>query len=285
MGAQLKFEIRNQQFERCARVVLLALGVLASAETIELTTRRSPFVLFARDEQATVPLGFSPETYAAQRRWEERYLAIPDPATCGRTLRRLTSQPHLAGTPGDRRVTDLIYDEFQRDGLNPEIFEYRVLLSYPEKISVELVSPKRMKLARPEPAIARDKDTRVRDPLMKMPWNGYSPSADFTAPVVYVNYGTAEDYAHLQKLGVSVKGKIVLARCFHGYRGGKSQEAERHGAAGVIVYSDPADDGSSKGKTYPNGPWGPPGHFQRGAVVYDFMVPGDPLTPGWASTD
>ena len=82
-----------------------------------------------------------------------------------------------------------------------------------------------------------------------------------------------------------MREKIALVRYFHGYRGGKGLEAEKRGAAGVIVYSDPAEDGASQGKTYPDGPWGPAGHFQRGAVVYDFLVPGDPLTPGWPSTD
>jgi N-acetylated-alpha-linked acidic dipeptidase len=200
-------------------------------------------------------------------------------------LRQLTSRPHLAGTPGDRWVTDFIYREFKRDGLNPEIVEYRVLLSYPQKAALDLVAPVHAKLAHPEPALPHDKATRISDPLMEMPWSAYSPSADLTRSVVYVNYGNPEDYDQLEKLGVRVKDKIVLARYFRGYRGGKGLEAEHRGAAGVIVYSDPADDGASKGETYPHGPWGPPGHFQRGADVYDFLTPGDPLTPGWPSTD
>jgi len=239
----------------------------------------------SQGDNSKVPLGFSPESFATERKWEERYLALPDAARCGKYLRRLTARPHVAGTPGDRRVTDFIFNEFKRDGLRPEIVEYRVLLSYPKRVELELVAPVHAKLANPEPPIPGDKETRVRDPMTRLPWNGYSPSAHFTKPVVYVNYGTAEDYDLLAKSGVSVKDKIVLARYFHGYRGGKSLEAERQGAAGVIVYSDPADDGASRGATYPDGPWGPPGHFQRGAVVYDFLTPGDPLTPGWASTD
>jgi N-acetylated-alpha-linked acidic dipeptidase len=211
-------------------------------------------------------------------------LKLPDAGRCRKYLRQLTAMPHVAGTPGDRKVTELIYNEFKRDGLNPEIVEYRVLLSYPRKVSVELLQPEKVKLANPEPVIAQDQATQVTDPLAIMPWNGYSPSADLAAAVVYVNYGTAEDYDRLEKLGVNVKGKIVLARYFHGYRGGKSLEAEQRGAAGIIVYSDPAEDGAAQGAVYPNGPWGPLGHFQRGADVYDFLIPGDPLTPGWAST-
>ena len=238
--------------------------------------------------QSAVPLGFSPSSDVLERKWEELYLTQLNPGRCGRYLRRLTFEPHVAGTPGDRRVTNYVFDEFKRDGLNPEIVEYRVLLSYPKRVSVELQRGGKkppLELANPEPEIRGDPDTRVSDPLAQVPWNAYSPSGNLTAPVVYANYGTAEDYDRLAQLGLSVRGKIVLVRYFHGYRGGKSYEAEKRGAAGVIVYSDPADDGTARGPVYPHGPWGPLGHFQRGAVVYDFLVPGDPLTPGWASTD
>ncbi len=231
-----------------------------------------------------VPLGFSLQSYRDESRWEQRFLALPDAARCDRFLRRLTARPHVAGTSGDRHVTRLIYDEFRRDGLNPRVVEYRVLLSYPKRIAVELVAPMRVALAHPEPPISGDKDTHVHAPLARRPWNAYSPSADLTAPIVYANYGNAADYEHLARLGIEVKDKLVLVRYFHGYRGGKSLEAEKRGVAGLIIYSDPADDGGGQGRTYPDGPWGPLGHFQRGSVVYDFLVPGDPLTPGWAST-
>ncbi len=239
----------------------------------------------AAADSASVPLGFSPRSYAPQRRWERRYLRLVSTKRCGEYLRQLTAEPHVAGTPGDHRVSQFIFDEFKRDGLNPQMIEYRVLLSYPKQIAVELVEPERIKLANPEPIIRGDKQTQVSDPMANMPWNAYSPSVDITAPVVYANYGNSDDYDELAKLGISVKGKIVLVRYFHGYRGGKSLEAEKRGVAGIIVYSDPADDGAGRGTVYPKGPWGPLGHFQRGSVVYDFLVPGDPLTPGWASTE
>ncbi len=257
---------------------------LARSERAEPTILHPQRAAAAGGSVSIVPLGFSPRSFASEQNWEERYLKIPDPAKCGKYLRRLTAEPHVAGTEGDRLVTQFIFDEFERDGLNPEVVEYNVLLSYPKRVVVELVTPVQVKLANPEPPIPGDKDTSTSDPMVKLPWNGYSPTADLTAEVVYVNYGNAEDYDQLEKVGVSAKGKIVLLRYFHGYRGGKSLEAERRGAAGVIVYSDPAEDGDVKGKTYPDGPWGPAGHFQRGAVVYDFLVPGDPLTPGWPST-
>jgi N-acetylated-alpha-linked acidic dipeptidase len=257
--------------------IIVALGLAFTALTF----------LSAREvfKPSRVPLGFSPESYRQQAKWEKRFLSLPEASQCRRYLRRLTREPHVAGTPGDRRVTEFIFDEFRRAGLNPEIVEYRVLLSYPRSVEVNLIAPEHIRLANPEPAIPGDPDTRVADPMARVPWNAYSPSADLERPVVYVNYGNAEDYERLEKLGVSVEGKLVLARYFHGYRGGKSLEAERRGAAGVLVFSDPADDGHLKGPVYPRGPWGPKGHFQRGAVVYDFLVPGDPLTPGWASLE
>lgn len=269
-------------FCRVRRSAILTIMVMGLFVTPDLTV--SPAATKGRRISKT-PLGFSPQSFVAEQQWEQRFLEMPDAAKCRKYLRRLTREPHVAGTPGDRRVTQFIFDEFKRDGLNPEIVEYKVLLSYPKKIGVELVAPDCVKLANPEPEIRGDKSTRVSDPMARMPWNAYSPSADLTAPVVYANYGTAEDYNQLEKLGVSVKGRIVLARYFHGYRGGKSFEAEKRGVAGLIVFSDPAEDGASKGAVYPNGPWGPPGHVQRGAVVYDFITPGDPLTPGWASTE
>ena len=182
------------------------LFLLLSLTALALPAARS------REKPSKIPLGFSPRSYVEPRRWEERFLKIPDPARCRKYLRRLTAQPHVAGTPGDRAVTEFIFDEFKRAGLNPEIVEYNVLLSYPKKIRVELVAPETVKLANPEPEIPADLDTRVSDPVVEMPWNGYSPSADLTRPVVYVNYGNAEDYRELERLGVSVKDKIVLAR-------------------------------------------------------------------------
>jgi N-acetylated-alpha-linked acidic dipeptidase len=262
---------------------LLALAIISLICASEFAVSHAASASEAKPQR--VPFGFSPETFKTEARWEQRYLAIPDAARCGQFLHAITREPHVAGTPGDHAVTEVIYDEFKRDGLDAEIVTYNVLLSYPKKIAVELVAPERVQLAHPEPPIAGDPDTRPSDPMATIPWNGYSPSADFTRPVVYVNYGTPADYDRLEKMGVSVKGKIVLARYFHGYRGGKSVEAEKRGVAGAIVFSDPADDGAPRGKVYPNGPWGPLGHVQRGAVVYDFEVPGDPLTPGWASTE
>jgi N-acetylated-alpha-linked acidic dipeptidase len=226
--------------------------------------------------------GFTPERSAWQRDYERRLMALPTPAECDALLRELTREPHVAGTPGNQRVARLIADEFRKAGLEVSTPTYDVLLSYPKSARLEIVGEPGVALARTEEPIASDPDTAIAPGLI--PWNAYAPSADLTAQVVYVNHGAAQDYDRLAQMGVDVKGKIVLARYFAGYRGGKSLEAEKRGVAAILVYSDPIDDGWFKGEVYPSGPWGPLSHFQRGANVYDFIVPGDPLTPGWAST-
>src|SRR5262249_8254424 len=118
-----------------------------------------------------------------------------------------------------------------------------------------------------------------------VPFHAYSASGAVDAPVVYANGGNPSDYDWLAAHGVDIKGRIALVRYSvpYSYRGFKALTAEPRGAAGMLIYSDPAEDGAKKGKTYPAGPWGPESHIQRGGVVYDFLVPGDPLTPGWAS--
>jgi N-acetylated-alpha-linked acidic dipeptidase len=260
-------------------LTLIFLVVIVTAHEYRVTPQST------ETDAPKTPLGFTPRSFDTERRWEEKVIAIVSPQRCREYLRKLTSEPHVAGTPGDRRVSEYIAREFREDGLDTEVVQYKVLLSYPRQVSLAVVAPVSRRLANPEPPIPGDPETRSSDPMTRLPWNGYSPSADLTRGVIYVNYGRPEDYDRLEKMRVSVRGQVVLARYFQGYRGGKSLEAEKRGASTVIVYSDPAEDGASQGKVYPDGPWGPIGHVQRGAVVYDFLVPGDPLTPGWASTD
>jgi N-acetylated-alpha-linked acidic dipeptidase len=226
--------------------------------------------------------GFAPERSAWQRDYERRLAELPSPAECDALLRQLTREPHVAGTPGNERVAQFIAEEFRKAGLEVSTPKYDVLLSYPKSARLEIVGEPGVPLARTEEPVPSDPDTAVAKDLP--PWNAYAPSADITAEVVYVNRGSAEDYDRLASMGVDVRGKIVLARYFGGYRGGKSLEGEKRGVAGILVFSDPIDDGWYRGEVYPPGPWGPASHFQRGATVYDFLVPGDPLTPGWAST-
>ncbi len=234
-------------------------------------------------ERAEAPLtGFSPPSAARQREIERRLVALPRPEECGAILREITSAPHVAGTEGNARVADFLASEYRKAGFDVRTPTYDVLLSYPRSAKLEIVGEPEVALGRREEPIAEDPDSDV--PEAAAAWNAYSPSAEVVSEVVYVNRGSAEDYQRLAKLGIDVRGRIALARYFGGYRGGKSLEAEKRGVAAVIVYSDPIDDGWFKGPVYPGGPWGPASHFQRGANVYDFLIPGDPLTPGWAST-
>ena len=230
----------------------------------------------------TPPAGFAPERAKWQLEYERRLVALPQPQECDALLHELTRTPHVAGTDGARRVADFVAAEFRKAGLKVETPTYDVLLSYPKSASLTIVGEPEVRLARSEEPIASDPDSAIGP--TSPPWNAYAPSADLTAEVVYVNHGSADDYDRLAKMGVDVRGKIALARYFGGYRGGKSLEGEKRGVAALLVYSDPRDDGWFQGPVYPDGPWGNASHVQRGANVYDFLVPGDPLTPGWAST-
>ncbi len=226
-------------------------------------------------------LGFSADSGRRQRAVEAAFLPLPEASRCEALHRELTAEPHTAGTDGARRVAETIARRFREYGLDTEIKSYEVLLSSPRTVEMEMVAPRRVTLGRREAVLAED--AQSGNPALSGPWHAYSRSGEVTAEVVYVNHGRAEDYDALAAMGIDVRGKIALARHFKGYRGGKSLEAERRGAAALITYSDPAEDGYVQGDVYPRGPWGPESHVQRGANVYDFIVPGDPLTPGWAS--
>src|SRR5260221_1831588 len=147
-----------------------------------------------------------------------------------------------------------------------------------------MVAPVRYVPSLREDPYEQDPDTKHPD--ISGAWLSFSASGDVTAPVVYANSGNRADHAVLRKNGIGPRGKIVVVRYSnpYSYRGFKALTAQREGAAAMIVYSDPAEDGSKKGKVFPEGPWGPDSHIQRGGIAYDYIVPGDPLTPGWAST-
>src|SRR5258705_5584139 len=146
-----------------------------------------------------------------------------------------------------------------------------------------MVAPSYLKASLREDPYAIDPDTK--NSAISGAYFGYSTSGDVTAELVYAHSGNPEDYELLRKNGISVKGKIVIVRYSnpYSYRGFKALTAEREGAAALLIYSDPAEDGYTRGKVFPDGPWGPESHIQRGAITYDYIVPGDPTTPGWAS--
>src|SRR5262245_9913646 len=193
----------------------------------------------------------------------------------------------MAGTARDRELAEWTRDQFIAFGLEEvRIDEHEVLLPWPEEVTVEIVSPAPWRASMREDPIDGDVYTQIPPEAAGVPYHAYSASGEATAPVVYAGSGNPSDYDGLAKKGVDIRGKIALVRYSvpYSYRGFKALTAEKRGAAGILIYSDPEDDGAGKGAVYPNGPWGPESHIQRGGIVYDFMVPGDPLTPGWAST-
>ena len=227
--------------------------------------------------------GFTPGSSAVERRLEYRFFLLPSPDKARSAHAFLTADPHVAGSPRDRVLAEWVRDRWREYGLEQvEIVEHQVLLPYATDVQVEMLTPSRWRATMKEDAIDGDPFS-ARD--AGIAYHAYSASGDVTAPVVYAGSGNPADYDWLAQHGVDVKGKIVLVRYSvpYSYRGFKALTAEQRGAAGILVYSDPAEDGFRKGATYPNGPWGPESHIQRGGVVYDFRVPGDPLTPGWAS--
>ncbi len=218
----------------------------------------------------------------AETATESRFLAVPDPKLAEEHLRILTQAPHMAGTVEDKATSEYVAQKFREAGLETEIVEYKVWINYPAEISVDLTAPSGVEMHGPTREHVAG-DPYDEDPRVVMPFNGMSPSGDVEADVVYANYGTPDDFEKLDKLKVDVRGKIVLVRYGQNFRGVKVFVAQEHGAAGVIIYSDPADDGWKRGDKYPDGPWRPDTGVQRGSVGYMFEFPGDPTTPGVAS--
>jgi N-acetylated-alpha-linked acidic dipeptidase len=251
--------------------------------SIALTIVSSATLIPSAYSQESV-LGFAPASAAHELQLEKTYKAIPSAAEERRQHRIFTAEPHLAGSKRNNELARYIAAEWRKQGLEDVVIHrYDVYATAPKSASLEIVAPVTYRASLREEPYAVDPDTR--NPRVSSAWSGMSISGEVTAPVVYAHSGNPEDYAVLRKQGIDVKGKIVLVRYSnpYSYRGFKALTAEHEGAAAILIYSDPAEDGFKKGKVFPDGPWGPESHIQRGAITYDFMVPGDPLTPGWAS--
>jgi N-acetylated-alpha-linked acidic dipeptidase len=213
---------------------------------------------------------------------EDRFLAVPDPKAAEEHLRILTQAPHIAGSPEDKVTAEYVAKKFREAGLDTEIVEYRVWMNYPAEISVDVTAPAGVSMHGPTPEHVEG-DPFQDDPRVVVPYNAMSPSGDVEAEVVYANYGSPQDFAKLDQMKIDVRGKVILVRYGQNFRGVKAFVAQEHGAAGVIIYSDPADDGWHRGDKYPQGPWRPDTGVQRGSIGYMFQFPGDPTTPGIAS--
>jgi N-acetylated-alpha-linked acidic dipeptidase len=228
--------------------------------------------------QSPAPLpGYSAAGAEAERRAEAAAIALPSPENAAEYARALSREPHMSGTPAQARTRDYVIERMRSWGLETSVRAYDVWMPHPTSIRVWRVSPNGVELKLAEGPIPEDSTSSLPE---VPPINGYGGSGDATGEVVYVNYGLIEDYATLDSLGVSVRGKIAVARYGRSFRGIKAREAERHGAVALLIYSDPQDDGFVRGDVYPEGPMRPAQGIQRGSV---FNGAGDPTTPGTPS--
>jgi N-acetylated-alpha-linked acidic dipeptidase len=256
-----------------------------------MTTIRHASILFISlintfliPAQSQSILGFTPASAAREAAVESKFKSIPTPDEERRQHRVFTAEPHVAGSKRNNELAEYIRDEWKKQGLEDVIIRrYDVYGTNPKSASLEMIAPTHYQAVLREAPLPGDDDSK--NPAISAAWLGMSISGEVTAPVVYAHSGNPEDYDLLRKNGISVNGKIVLVRYSnpYSYRGFKALTAQREGAAAILIYSDPAEDGYKKGKVDPDGPWGPEYKIQRGAITYDFMVPGDPQTPGWAS--
>ena len=241
-------------------------------------------LITAASASAQTPLGFSRQRAVRLPRLETQLQETIRPERCRTEHRIFTEKPHLAGSRQNYELAQYVAKQWRAYGLQDvKLIEHPVYLPWPIRYEATIVSPVEEKLSLQEEPIPQDKDSYSTE--VGIPYCAYSANVDVTAEVVYVNSGNPEDYDLLAKKGIDVRGKIALARYSvpYSYRGFKALTAQQRGAAALLLYSDPAEDGYKKGEVYPWGPWGPESHLQRGGIVYDFNLPGDPRTPGWAS--
>ena len=228
--------------------------------------------------------GYSTESSRTERQWEEKMRAIPDPKNLRAYMERLSARPHNVGSPYDKDNAEWLLSKFKEFGLDAHIETFSVLFPTPKERLVELVDGGPHFTAKLQEPPVKEDPTSDQTAEQLPSYNAYSIDGDVTAPLVYVNYGTPEDYEVLERRGISVKGAIVIARYGRSWRGIKPLVGAEHGAVGCIIYSDPRDDGYSGGPTFPKGPWRPQEGVQRGSVQDSAVFMGDPLTPGYGAT-
>jgi N-acetylated-alpha-linked acidic dipeptidase len=248
------------------RTLMLSLLVLASAGTAE------------------APLaGFGPPAAAAQRQLEARYDARLRPEDLGPWMDRLAARPHHVGSEWGRRNVEFLAEQFRAWGYDTRVEEFSVLFPTPRVRLLEMVAPTRFRAALAEPPLPQDRTSGQQSEQLPV-YNAYSADGDVTGELVYVNFGVPEDYEELERRGIDVKGRIVLARYYGSWRGIKPKVAAEHGAIGCVIFSDPHEDGYFLGDVYPRGGWRNEHGAQRGSVADMPLYPGDPLTPGVGAT-
>jgi N-acetylated-alpha-linked acidic dipeptidase len=227
--------------------------------------------------------GFSSSASQAEREWEGKFRSIPSPDNLRDYMKRLSARPHHVGSPYDKDNAEWILSHFKEWGWDAHIENFDVLFPTPKERLVEMVEPTPFKAKLEEPTVPEDPTSSQHDEQLPT-YNAYSADGEVTGPLVYVNYGVPADYEQLERLGVSVKGAIIIARYGGSWRGIKPKVGAEHGAVGCLIYSDPRDDGYVEGDVFPRGPFRPPDGVQRGSVMDDTLYTGDPLTPGVGAT-
>jgi N-acetylated-alpha-linked acidic dipeptidase len=240
-------------------------------------------LLITRAAEPNYFFGYLPSSSQAERDWETKFRALPDSALQREYMQRLSARPHHVGSPYDRDNAEWLLAKFKEWGLDAHIETFNVLFPTPKERIVEMVAPTQFRAKLEEPTLALDPTSGQKSEQLPT-YNAYSVDGDVTAPLVFVNYGLTKDYERLDRLGISVKGAIVIAKYGNSWRGVKPKIAYEHGAVGCLIYSDPRDDGYFEEAVFPDGPMRPKDGVQRGSVM-DFMrYPGDPLTPGVGAT-
>jgi N-acetylated-alpha-linked acidic dipeptidase len=232
--------------------------------------------------ESAAPFGFSAPDGASERALEQRFDGELDPAALRGWLQTLSSAPNHVGSPHDKANAEFVRELFTQWGWDAHIEVFDVLYPTLKHHALELVAPTHFVASLTEPAIPGDVTSSQTGGLP--PYNEYGADGDVTGELVYLNYGMLEDYRSLARRGIDVKGRIVITRYGHGWRGLKPKLAQDHGAIGCIIYSDPHEDGYFAGDPYPKGGWRPPEGVQRGSVLDMTTYPGDPLTPGVGAT-
>jgi N-acetylated-alpha-linked acidic dipeptidase len=244
----------------------------------------STLALSAAPAEEPVSLqGFSSNAARAEREWEGKFRSIPSPDNLRDYMKRLSARPHHVGSPYDKENAEWILARLKEWGWDAHIENFEVLFPTPKERLVELVEPTKFTAKLEEPAVPED-PTSSQHAEQLPTYNAYSGDGDVTGPLVYVNYGVPEDYEQLERLGISVKGAIVIARYGGSWRGIKPKVGAEHGAVGCLIYSDPSGDGYVQGDVFPAGAFRPRDGVQRGSVMDDTLYPGDPLTPGVGAT-
>ncbi|HEY1018249.1 MAG TPA: transferrin receptor-like dimerization domain-containing protein [Sediminibacterium sp.] len=227
--------------------------------------------------------GFTENSTAAQKQLEQKFDAQLSAERIGKAIKELSAVPHHVGSVGGKAVAENILQKFKAYGWDAKIETYRVLFPTPKTRVLEMVSPTVYKALLKEPALKEDGTSNQEDQLPT--YNAWSADGDVTGELVFVNYGLPQDYEVLESLGISVQGKIVIAKYGRSWRGIKPKVAQEHGAIGCIIYSDPKDDGYYQGDVYPKGAFKNEYGVQRGSIMDMVIYPGDPLTPDIGATE